>query len=193
MILKLRFDLGKRVELRRLELRTSCMPCTLRPSPHVAGRGPVWRSPGASVAGRGLASPGVAPRWLPTWLPELVSVANLRRSGLPGYAGTAAIAPPAPAWRSTSATRTHPGSAAATRTPTACSASTSPREQTSAGTPLMTSRPSPPRSTAVPAKHWAGKPRPKPSTSSYNQFTKAVLRRPLEPKLSLPFHATGRH
>jgi transposase InsO family protein len=46
----------------------------------------------------------------------------------------------------------------------------------------MTSRPSPPRSTAAPAKRWAGKPRPKLSTSSYNQLTKAVLRRSLEPK-----------
>ena len=46
------------------------------------------------MAGRGLASPGVAPRWLPTWLPELVSAANVRSSGLPGYAGTAAIAEP---------------------------------------------------------------------------------------------------
>ncbi len=69
------------VELSGLEPLTSCMPYKLRPSPHVAGRGPAWRSPAASVAARGLASPGVAPRWLPTWLPELVSAANIRRSG----------------------------------------------------------------------------------------------------------------
>ena len=36
----------------------------------------------------------------------------------------------APAWRSTSATPPHPGNAAPTRTPTACSASTSPRAPT---------------------------------------------------------------
>src|ERR1022692_2428722 len=57
------------VELRRLELRTSCMPYTLRRSLGVAGRGSAWRSPAASVAGRGLASPDAGPRWLPTWLP----------------------------------------------------------------------------------------------------------------------------
>ena len=43
------------------------MPYTLRPSPHAAGRRPVWRSPAASVAGRGLASPGADSRWLPAW------------------------------------------------------------------------------------------------------------------------------
>src|SRR6266516_1958257 len=32
------------------EPQTSCMPCTLRPSPHVAERGPAWSSPAASVA-----------------------------------------------------------------------------------------------------------------------------------------------
>src|SRR5450755_3188632 len=55
------------------------MPCTLQLSPHVAARGPVWRSPAASVAARGLALPRVAPRWLPTWLPQLVSAANVQR------------------------------------------------------------------------------------------------------------------
>jgi hypothetical protein len=71
------------VELRGLEPLASCMPCTLSPSPHAAGRRPAWSSPAASVAGRGLASPGVAPRWLPTWLPELVSAANLRDPATP--------------------------------------------------------------------------------------------------------------
>ena len=42
--------------------------------------------------------------------------------------------------RSTSATRTAPGSAARTRTPTACSASTSPREPTSPPHPGRTRR-----------------------------------------------------
>src|ERR671910_1361977 len=33
-----------------------------------------------------------------------------------------------------------------------------------------------------PARRWAGRPPPKPSTSSYCYSNKAVLRRPLEPK-----------
>ncbi|SRR6266542_1607053 len=69
MILELRSDLGKLVELWGFEPQTSCMPYTLRPSPGVAGRGPMWCSPAASVAGRGLAWLGVCPRWLLTWLP----------------------------------------------------------------------------------------------------------------------------
>ena len=54
------------------------MPYKLRLSLGVAWRGPVRRSPAASVAVRGLASAGVAARWLPTWLPEIVSAANVR-------------------------------------------------------------------------------------------------------------------
>ena len=73
-------ELGKQeiVELRGLEPLASCMPYKLQLSLGVAGRGPVWRSPAASVAVCGLASPGAAPRWLPTWLPQLVSSANVR-------------------------------------------------------------------------------------------------------------------
>ena len=71
------------VELWGFEPQTSCMPYKLRPSPHVAVCRPAWSSPAASVAVRGLASPGVAPRWLPTWLPELLSAANVRRSRHP--------------------------------------------------------------------------------------------------------------
>src|SRR6266567_6097337 len=92
MILELGSDLGKRVELWGFEPQTSCMPCTLQTSLGVAGRRLVWRSPAASVAGRGLASPGVAPRWLPTWLPELVSAANVRRSRHPPPCGADLIA-----------------------------------------------------------------------------------------------------
>ena len=39
-----------------------------------------------------------------------------------------------------------------------------------------------PHSTADPERHSAGEPRPKPSTSSYDQLSKAALRRPVEPK-----------
>ena len=61
MILKLGSELGKRVELRRLELRTSCMPYTLRPSPGVAACGPAWSSPAASVAACGLSLIHICP------------------------------------------------------------------------------------------------------------------------------------
>ena len=82
--------------------------------------------------------------------------------------------------RSTSPTRTRPGSAARTRTPTACCASTSPRAPTCPAGPPKTSRPSPRRSTADPARSSAGRHPPKPSTSSYARFNKPVLQRPVE-------------
>ncbi len=55
-----------------------------------------------------------------------------------------------------SATRTVPGSGAATRTPTACSVSTSPRAPTCRSTAGPTSMPSPVRSTDVLDRRWAG-------------------------------------
>ena len=84
---------------------------------------------------------------------------------------------------STSAIRTAPGSAAPTRTPTACCASTSPRAPTWPAGALMSSAPSPPRSTAGHAKHSAGKHPPRPSTTSYSHSNKPVLRRPVESAL----------
>ena len=87
-----------------------------------------------------------------------------------------------PGSRSTSPTRTAPGSAARTRTPTGCCASTSPRAPTCRAGAPRTSRPSPPRSTAGPARPSAGRPRPKRSTSTYARSHKPVLRRPVEPK-----------
>ncbi len=42
--------------------------------------------------------------------------------------------------------------------------------------------PSPPRSTAAPARPSAGRRQPRPSTNSYTRPSKPVLRRPLEPK-----------
>ena len=78
---------------------------------------------------------------------------------------------------SSSATRTPPGSAAPTRTPTACSANTSRRAPTC---PLhtATSTGSPPNSTTGPAKPSAGKHQPKPSSTYYQ--THPSLQRPLE-------------
>ncbi len=76
-----------------------------------------------------------------------------------------------PASRSTSPTRRAPGSAARTRTPTGCSASTSRKAPTSrAGAPRR-SKPSLPRSTADPARPSAGGHPPKPSTNTYAQPT----------------------
>jgi hypothetical protein len=60
--------------------------------------------------------------------------------------------PSPPASRSTSAARTHPGSAARTRTPTGCCASTCPKAPTCPCTPPETSPASRPASTAGPAR-----------------------------------------
>jgi hypothetical protein len=57
------------VELRRFELLTSCMPCGLEQLLDVARCRSACRSPAATLAGRGLTSPGAWRRWLPTWLP----------------------------------------------------------------------------------------------------------------------------
>ena len=77
-----------------------------------------------------------------------------------------------PASRSTSPTRTAPGSGARTRTPTACYASTSRRAPTCPAGAPRTSRPSPPRSTPAPARHSAGRPQPKHSTNTYSRCNK---------------------
>jgi transposase, IS30 family len=79
-----------------------------------------------------------------------------------------------------------PGSAAPTKTPTACCASTSPKAPTSASTAPTTSPLSPPPSTADLARPSAGEPPPKPSTITYTHSNKAVLRRPLEPEVIGP-------
>jgi transposase, IS30 family len=68
-----------------------------------------------------------------------------------------------PASRCTSATRTPPGSAAPTRTPTGYSASTFPRAPTSPRSPRPSSTPSPTSSTSAPA---SGLPSPTPPSSS---------------------------
>ena len=81
--------------------------------------------------------------------------------------------------RSTSPTRTAPGSAPATRTPTACCASTSPKAPTSHDGAPKRSKRSPPHSTTGPARHSAGRPPPKHSASSYC-LCKTVLHPPVE-------------
>jgi len=68
--------------------------------------------------------------------------------------------PSQPGCPSTSATRTVRGSAAATKTPTACCGSTSRKAPTCPFTAVNTWTRSPPSSTPDPAKHWAGRPQP---------------------------------
>ena len=72
------------------------------------------------------------------------------------------------------------GSAAQTRTPTACCASTSPEVLTSIGTVLATLLLSRPHSTADRGRLSVGEPHPKPSTNCYSHNSEDVLRRPLE-------------
>ena len=86
-----------------------------------------------------------------------------------------------PVSRSTSPTRTAHGSAARTRTPTACCGSTSPKAPTSRDGAPRRSKRSPPRLIAGPARHSAGRHQPKHSTSSYCCSNRPMLRRPLEP------------
>ena len=81
---------------------------------------------------------------------------------------------------SSSATPAVRGSAARTRTPTACCASTSPKVLTSIGTVLATLLLSRPHSTADRGRLSVGEPHPKPSTNCYSHTSEDVLRRPLE-------------
>ncbi len=92
---------------------------------------------------------------------------------------------------STSATRTHHGSAGGMRTPTECCASTSPRAPTCPDTPAGISMPSLSRSIGRSRKTLAWKTPAEPSTSFYDRRDGAVLRRPLEPE-QYPSWAFGR-
>src|SRR5215204_1139159 len=83
-------------------------------------------------------------------------------------------------FRSTSATLTAPGSAARTRTPTGCCASTFRRAPTSACTAPRTLRPWRSPSTPGRERPLAGEHLPRLWTSSSDPVTQAVLRRPLE-------------
>src|SRR3954451_8606842 len=84
------------------------------------------------------------------------------------------------AWRSTSAIPTAPGSAARTRTPMGCCGSTFQRAPTSARTARTILRPWRSPSTAGRERPLAGGHRPRLWTSSSDQLTRAVLRRPRE-------------
>ena len=81
---------------------------------------------------------------------------------------------------SSSAIRTARGSAAPTRTPTDCCASTSRRAPISAHTAPTTWRPSRRRSTRGPERPSAGAHLPKPSTRSCYTYKVPALRRPVE-------------
>lgn len=76
--------------------------------------------------------------------------------------------------------RSRTGNEAPTRTPTGSSANTFPKAPTSPGTAETTSTPSLTLSIPDLAKHSAGRPPPKPSTSFYALLNKAVLQRPVE-------------
>ena len=78
-------------------------------------------------------------------------------------------------------TRTAPGSAARTRTPTACCASTSRRAPTCPARPPTSSTPSPPPSTAGPARPSAGRPRRSPQRTPTVGRTRRCCDDPLNP------------
>src|SRR6476646_1466296 len=85
-----------------------------------------------------------------------------------------------PAYRSTSAILTAHGSAAATRTPMGCCASTFPKAPTSACTAPRRLQPWQPPSTPVPERRLHGKHLPRRLISCFGRPTNIMLRRPLE-------------
>lgn len=97
-----------------------------------------------------------------------------------------------PASRSTSAIHTHHGSVRATRTPTACCASTSPREPTYRDGPPRRLQPSPSPSTNDLARSSDGELLPRSTRSSYPPHHRPVLHRPPEPAHSHRHQGTYR-
>src|SRR6478609_231012 len=85
-----------------------------------------------------------------------------------------------PAYRSTSAILTAHGSAAPTRTPMGCCASTFPKAPTSACTAPRRLQPWQPPSTPVPERRLPGKHLPRHLISCFGRPTNIMLRRPLE-------------
>src|SRR6476659_7561190 len=88
-----------------------------------------------------------------------------------------------PAYRSTSAILTAHGSAAATRIPMGCCASTFPKAPTSACTAPRRLQPWQPPSTPVPERRLHGKHLPRHLISCFGRPTNIMLRRPLESAL----------
>src|SRR5699024_6896211 len=94
---------------------------------------------------------------------------------------TTPASPKPPTSISTSATHTHPGNAAPTKTPTHSCASTSPKAPTYHNGDPATSTTSPPNSTTAPANATTGKPPPKSSINySQNTTNHPVLQPPPE-------------
>src|SRR6476646_7994947 len=100
-----------------------------------------------------------------------------------------------PAYRSTSAILTAHGSAAATRIPMGCCASTCPKAPTSACTAPRRLQPWQPPSTPVPERRLHGKHLPRHLISCFGRPTNIMLRRPLESALfgSIALVADGLH
>src|SRR6478609_5910148 len=96
-----------------------------------------------------------------------------------------------PAYRSTSAILTAHGSAAPTRTPMGCCASTFPKAPTSACTAPRRLQPWQPPSTPVPERRLHGKHLPRHLISCFGRPTNIMLRRPLESALHPPSLAAG--
>src|SRR6476659_1060435 len=95
-----------------------------------------------------------------------------------------------PAYRSTSAILTAHGSAAPTRIPMGCCASTCPKAPTSACTAPRRLQPWQPPSTPVPERRLHGKHLPRHLISCFGRPTNIMLRRPLES--AKPAAAVGR-
>src|SRR6476659_4850727 len=95
-----------------------------------------------------------------------------------------------PAYRSTSAILTAHGSAAPTRIPMGCCASTCPKAPTSACTAPRRLQPWQPPSTPVPERRLHGKHLPRHLISCFGRPTNIMLRRPLESADNLRPHKT---
>jgi hypothetical protein len=107
---------------------------------------------------------------------------GIRRRNGPAPPGCAST----PASRSTSATRTAPGSAPPTTTATACHANTSPSAPTSADTAQRPRRHRHRAQQPSPQDPGAGEPQPRPSTNSSCRSTRRGCEHPLNPSSTPP-------
>src|SRR5699024_10812633 len=107
---------------------------------------------------------------------------------------TTPASPKPPTSISTSATHTHPGNGAPTKTPTHSCASTSPKAPTYHNGDPATSTTSPPNSTTAPANATTGKPPPKSSINySQNTTNHPVLQPPPESAVGNSAEHSVRH